>query len=63
MKVKLNSRNQLPMTTKCDKNLHGFGLRNVETTVKKYNGSMSFSSNTPGYFIVKIILFFDSDSK
>ncbi len=63
MKVKLNSRNQLPMTTKCDKNLHGFGLRNVETTVKKYNGSMSFSPNTSGYFIVKIILFFDSDSK
>ncbi len=32
----------LPVTTKGNKQLHGFGLKSVKTTVKKYNGDISF---------------------
>ena len=33
---------KLPSTTKNNKRLHGFGLKSVQKTVKKYNGDISF---------------------
>lgn len=34
--------NELPKTTKKNKQLHGFGLKSVLNTVKKYNGDIDF---------------------
>ncbi|MBR3819308.1 MAG: GHKL domain-containing protein, partial [Clostridia bacterium] len=32
----------LPFTTKANKQLHGYGLKSVRNTLKKYNGDISF---------------------
>lgn len=32
----------LPITTKSNKQLHGFGLKSVKKTIKKYNGDIAF---------------------
>lgn len=55
----LNSK--LPETDKPDKQLHGWGLKNVETAVKKYNGTINFSHSEPNTVSVKIILFFQNN--
>ena len=34
--------NELPITTKINKQLHGFGLKSVKKTIKKYNGDIAF---------------------
>ena len=31
---------KLPQTTKDDKNFHGFGMKSIETVIKKYNGEL-----------------------
>lgn len=36
----LNFENELPVTTKADKNLHGLGLRNIKRTAQKYLGDI-----------------------
>lgn len=38
----LSDGRTLPITTKINKQLHGFGLKSVNTTVKKYNGDIAF---------------------
>lgn len=35
-------KNGFPVTTKIDKANHGFGIKSMDYTVKKYNGSMTF---------------------
>ena len=47
--------NGLPVTTKDDHSLHGYGLKSVRKIVDKYRGTLSvFSSD--GMFFVNILL-------
>ncbi len=48
----------LPKTSKKDKENHGFGLRNVQQIVEKYNGKHSFKEEN-GRFIANIYLKID----
>lgn len=46
--------NGMPLTSKSDKNFHGYGARSMEYIVKKYGGNMVIAQ-TDGTFTVKII--------
>ena len=37
----LTFENGLPITTKNDKNYHGFGMQSIRMIVEKYNGTMT----------------------
>lgn len=39
-------------TTKKEKNLHGWGLKSVEETIKKYNGTLNYSKKMGQYQII-----------
>ena len=43
MQDTLTLENELPVTTKKDKNLHGFGVRSMKYIVKKYDGFFNIS--------------------
>ncbi len=45
----------LPATTKADKNLHGFGLRNVKSVLLRYSGSMNIEKTQTNYSISLLI--------
>lgn len=38
---KIVFKNGIPQTTKKDKQFHGFGMKSIQTTVRKYNGSVT----------------------
>ena len=38
---KIIFRNGMPVTTKKDKRLHGYGMKSIQSTVKKYGGSVT----------------------
>ena len=40
----LHFENGLPLTTKADKSSHGFGIRSIGYTVKKYGGHLTISA-------------------
>ena len=47
----------LPSTTKANKQLHGFGLKSVRNTLKKYNGDISFDyDNESKIFVVTVMI-------
>ena len=47
----------LPVTTKGNKQLHGFGLKSVRNTLKKYNGDISFDyDDREKVFIVTVMV-------
>lgn len=49
--------NFLPITTKSNKNAHGFGTRNIRKAVEKYNGDLSFYyDDNKQLFIATIML-------
>ncbi len=51
------SNSELPVTTKSNKRLHGFGLKSVRKTIKKYNGDIAFEYiSKEKVFIVTIML-------
>ena len=39
----------LPQTTKADKALHGFGLRSVNSVLKRYGGTMTITQEDNSY--------------
>ncbi len=41
---KIEMENGLPKTSKSDKNYHGFGIRSINTVIKKYHGIMNIST-------------------
>ncbi len=45
----------VPQTTKKDKKYHGFGLRSIKNTAKKYGGSTTFHVQN-GWFEVRILI-------
>ncbi len=51
----LYMKNGLPQTTKNNKNLHGFGLKSIQSTVNKYDGvfAMETKNNT---FSIRILI-------
>lgn len=38
---KITFRNGMPVTTKKDRHLHGFGMKSIQSTVRKYGGSVT----------------------
>lgn len=51
------SNSELPVTTKNNKRLHGFGLKSVRKTIKKYNGDIAFYyDKTAKTFVVTIMI-------
>lgn len=50
------------ISTKKDQNEHGFGLKNIETVVEKFNGCVDVC-HTDGVFVVDILLYFPVDYK
>ena len=52
---KLEFRNGLPVTTKKDKHLHGYGMKSIRTIVEKYEGS-SMASQRNNWFELKILI-------
>jgi len=47
--------NNIPKTTKRDKNKHGIGISNIENIVSKYNGELHFYT-IDNYFTIKCLL-------
>ncbi len=54
MQETLVLENEMPVTTKRDKNLHGFGVRSMRYIVKKYDGFFNFSQED-GCFSLKFL--------
>lgn len=52
----------IPATTKENKNLHGWGLKNVCDAVDKYSGTVEFN-NDNGKFTANVMLSFDEEEK
>lgn len=47
--------NGLPITTKLNKKYHGFGLKSIQSTVKKYEGSFTINAEN-GWFELRILI-------
>ena len=45
----------IPITTKVDKKYHGFGLKSIQNTVKKYGGSTTIQAEN-GWFEIRILI-------
>lgn len=55
-------RNGLPVSTKKDKNYHGFGLKSIQYTAEKYGGRV-VCQNPDNYFVLQILLPIPGDVK
>ena len=51
----LNFRDGLPVTTKGDAGNHGFGLKSIQLTAKKYGGSAVVQVND-NWFVLKVLI-------
>lgn len=51
----LGFENGLPQTTKADRNYHGYGLKSIKATVKKYSGSVTIEAKD-GWFELRILI-------
>lgn len=54
--TELQYKNGKLISSKSDKNEHGFGLKNIEATAQKYNGNMNISHEN-SVFVIKVALF------
>lgn len=52
---KVKFRNGMPMTTKKDRYLHGYGMKSIQKTVHKYNGSV-VASQENNWFMLRILI-------
>ena len=41
----IKMKNNMPQTTKQDKKLHGYGVKSIEYTAKKYNGTLTYTQH------------------
>ena len=48
-------KNGLPLTTKHDKDYHGYGLKSIQSTVLKYKGSVTIQDQN-GWFEIRILI-------
>ena len=51
----ISLKNGYPVTTKADKDNHGFGLKSIRYTVEKYHGTVTFDVNK-NWFELKILI-------
>lgn len=51
--------NNIPQTTKTDKNLHGFGIKSIKYIVSKYNGKVSFKTGDDRFYLNILIPLMD----
>ncbi len=51
----INLKNGYPVTTKADKESHGFGLKSIRYTAEKYHGTVTFDINK-NWFELKILI-------
>jgi len=58
---KLTFKDGLPVTTKADKESHGFGLRSIRYIVQKYGGNINFNI-TENTFCLSILIPLDSEN-
>lgn len=58
----IKSFEDIPKTTKANKNLHGWGLRSVRDTVEKYSGTLECGAQD-GVFTVKIMMQWEKKAK
>lgn len=47
--------NGLPSTTKRDKRYHGYGIKSIQNTARKYNGSVTISAEK-GWFELRVLI-------
>lgn len=47
--------NGLPKTTKKEKNYHGYGIKSIQSTARKYNGSVTIDAKD-GWFELRILI-------
>ena len=52
---KIHFKNAMPVTTKKDRRLHGYGMKSIKSTVEKYNGSV-VAAQENNWFELKILL-------
>ena len=52
---KVKFRNGMPVTTKHDRYLHGYGMKSIQKTVQKYNGSV-VASQENNWFMLRILI-------
>ena len=52
---KIQFKNGMPVTTKKDRRLHGYGMKSIKITVEKYNGSV-VAAQENNWFELKILL-------
>ena len=52
---KIQFKNGMPITTKKDRRLHGYGMKSIKSTVEKYNGSV-VAAQENNWFELKILL-------
>ena len=48
-------KNGIPITSKADRKYHGFGIKSIQNTVKKYGGSTNMKAEN-GWFEVRILI-------
>lgn len=48
--------NRLPHTTKADAFLHGFGLRNIQQVLNRYDGNLTVSAEEGGRFVSTMLI-------
>lgn len=58
----LNFQEGLPKTTKKDRDFHGYGIKSIKHTVKKYNGMINIRSNNQ-WFQLQILIPLQKESK
>lgn len=52
---KIHFKNGMPVTTKKDRQLHGYGMKSIKSTVEKYHGSV-VAAQENNWFELKILL-------
>ena len=52
---KIQFKNGMPVTTKKDRRLHGYGMKSIKSTVEKYHGSV-VAAQENNWFELKILL-------
>ncbi len=53
--AEIEMQDGLPITTKGDKNFHGYGIKSIKMTVQKYNGTMTIHSENH-WFTFRILI-------
>ena len=53
---KVEMKDGLPVSTKADGRIHGYGVKSIRYTVRKYGGTVVFSQESPHEFAMRIMI-------